>query len=185
MKKLLTLIAVAGSFNVCQAQQSNLLAGATSQQELPLDQENYTSLDGTYASANFTFTGGPGGGTLSTTSDGFFGYSYAPTEISVNDGGPNVNGPVLFTLTVVYENAIPNSGGLYNGLFAGSGTLTAAQVTDLENNDLYINVQSAVSQGADQPGEVRGQIINVPEPGTMALMGVGSLSWLAMRRRKV
>jgi hypothetical protein len=189
MKKLLTLIVVGGSFGVCQAQ--SFTVAATSQQELPLDSENYTSLDGTYAAANFTFTGNAGGGTLSTTSDGFFGYSYLPTEIDVDDAfaaGANGSGPTLFTLSVVFGDAIPNSGGLYNGLFAGSGALDAQQVTDLENGDLYLNLQSAFSQEAGQPGEVRGQINGVPdECGTMTmmLMGVGSLAWLVMQRRKV
>jgi len=173
MKKLLTLIAVAGSFGVCQGQ--NYTATLTSTQEVPAN--DLTSVDGTYAFGNFSLSGS----TLSVTA-GFYGNSVGdPTFITVNDAPPTANGPVLFDLTINNDETTVN-GGLIDGSFAGSGTLTPPQITDLQNGDLYVNLQTAA---VSSPGEVRGQITATPEPATMALMGVGSLVWMVVRRRKV
>ena len=173
---ILTLVGIAGSLGVCQAQQP-FMATATSTQEVPAN--DLTSVDGTYAFGNFTLTGD----TLSVSA-GFYGYSYTPTSITINDGPPTANGPAVFSLNID-NDSFPVGGGLYDGTFSGSGTLSPTQVTDLEDGNLYVNIQTAVSMGASQPGEVRGQILQVPEPCTMTLMGVGSLTWLAMRRRKI
>ncbi len=176
MKKLLTLVAVAGSLNLCQAQQT-YQATLSSLNEVPPN--SLSTIEGTYGLGNFSLTGT----TLSVTA-GFYDYSYAPTVISINDGPPTANGPILFDLNID-NDAFPVGGGLYSGTFSGSGSLTPSEVTDLGDGDLYVNIQTAVSVGAGQPGEMRGQLQEVPEPATMSLMGVGSLAWLAMRRRKV
>jgi len=86
----------------------------------------------------------------------------------------------LFDLTINNDETVVN-GGLIDGSFAGSGTLTSQQVTDLNNGDLYVNLQTS----AMPQGEVRGQITAVPEPGSMTLMCAGSLTWLAARRKKI
>jgi cell shape-determining protein MreC len=58
--------------------------------------------------------------------------------------------------------------------------LTAQQITDLNNGDLCVNL------GTDTfpSGLIRGEINEVPEPSTLALVGTGSLAWLAGVRRK-
>jgi hypothetical protein len=172
MKKILTLVVVAGGLNVCQAQ--NYTADLTSTQEVP--PSNISSVEGTYSFANFTLSGD----TLTVTS-AFYGNMVGdPTEITVNDAPPgfNASGP-LFALTV--DNDMTTvSGGLVDGTFSGSGTLTSGEVTDLNNGNLYVNIDTT----AVPTGEVRGQITAVPEPATMTLMGIGSLAWLAKRRKK-
>jgi hypothetical protein len=56
--------------------------------------------------------------------------------------------------------------------------LTASQITDLNAGNLYINITDSVYPS----GEIRGQIEAVPEPVTLALLGIGSLAWLGLRR---
>jgi hypothetical protein len=71
--------------------------------------------------------------------------------------------------------------GLVNGLLA-SGTVTAADLvgrllgmpltpllTEMTTTNTYVNVHTL-----DLPaGEIRGQIVAVPEPATLALLGLG------------
>ena len=83
------------------------------------------------------------------------------------------NGPTIFTFNL-------DTPGNTSGTFSGSGTLTAGQITDLNNGNLYINITDPVYPS----GEIRGQIETVPEPATMALMGLGPLVGAFLLRRK-
>lgn len=65
-----------------------------------------------------------------------------------------------------------------NGGFNGTVTLTAAQAMALQEGRLYINVHTSVNPG----GEIRGYMI-VPEPATLALFTLGTLSILPLLRR--
>lgn len=68
------------------------------------------------------------------------------------------------------------SGNYSNG--AGLTTFTAPQMADLINGLYYVNIHSTFQPG----GEIRGQILLVPEPGTAALVGLG-IGLLAAARR--
>ena len=69
----------------------------------------------------------------------------------------------------------------FDGTFgAGPFTLTAQQITELEDGLWYVNVTSA-----GQPsGQLRGQILPVPEPTTFALLGLSALVATLYRKPK-
>jgi hypothetical protein len=58
--------------------------------------------------------------------------------------------------------------------------ITPAQVAYLEAGYLYLNVHTSVFPG----GEIRGQLLMVPEPGTAALLGLGLSTATLLARRK-
>ena len=67
------------------------------------------------------------------------------------------------------------------GGFNGSVTILAADVSPLLNGQFYFNTHTSVNSG----GEIRGQLVMVPEPSTMALILVGAgLGFWGMRRRQ-
>jgi hypothetical protein len=80
-----------------------------------------------------------------------------------------VNGPIIIPLT--------HTGGTA-GTLSGAGALTAAQITALFNNGLYVNVHTNLFPG----GEIRGVITLVPAPGALALLGLAGL--VGTRRRR-
>jgi hypothetical protein len=70
--------------------------------------------------------------------------------------------------------------GVWDGT-EGNGTTLAAQLSALLNGGLYFNVHTSDHAG----GEIRGQLVVVPEPAsaTLCLLGAASLAWLARARR--
>ena len=169
---------IAGSVNLCQAQ--NYYAILTSQQEVPVAQNNDTTTYSTGVEATFTLSGT----TLATS--GIFGNLLGEpnlaTGVTIELGPAGVQGSPLFDIPVTFET--PEGGGLYFGTFSGSVTLTGPEIAELNNFGLYLNITTPTQNPLTPGGEVRGQIVPVPEPATMTLMGVGSLAWLAIRRRK-
>ena len=101
----------------------------------------------------------------------------SPTSAFICGPAPiGENGPNIFTL----GSFIPvfNPPGYVSG---GGFVLTPGQITDLEAGLWYVNITST----AFPSGELRGQILPVPEPGSLALFGLGGLAlWSsAMSRR--
>lgn len=86
---------------------------------------------------------------------------------------PGVNAGVVVALTPTL--------GVTSGTLSGAGTFTAPQMADLQNGLYYVNVHTDLFPG----GEIRGQLGLVPEPGSIALLGIGvaGLLGFAWRRR--
>ena len=86
---------------------------------------------------------------------------------------PGTPAGVLFGLTFTAATS---------GTFSGdnsSSPFTPAQVADVLNELTYVNIHSSFRPG----GEIRGQLLVVPEPSTFVLAAVGLISALAVRRR--
>lgn len=58
--------------------------------------------------------------------------------------------------------------------------ITPTQVGYLQSGELYFNVHTSTFPG----GEIRGQILLVPEPSTLGVLGVGAVGLLARRRQR-
>lgn len=95
---------------------------------------------------------------------------------------PGVNAPVW-----VPFNGFPNttSGHYTNTIdlstftFSGGGT-ESALLAGLSNGTAYTNIHNATFPG----GEIRGQIIATPEPGTFLLLGTGTAAMMTFARRR-
>ena len=89
-------------------------------------------------------------------------------------GGVGTNAAVLFPFSGV---PAATSGSIPEQTFA----ITPTQVSYLFSGFLYMNVHDSTFPG----GEIRGQLLLVPEPSTMGLLGlgVGGLALQAVRKR--
>jgi hypothetical protein len=165
MKKIFILVAIFGGLAVARAQ-TNFDANLDPFQEVP--PHNTPG----YGSADFTLNGTTLSIDLGT---GVYADLLAgASTVRLQDATVGMNGP---TVGVFNLDTPGNTSGTFSGSVTG---LTAGQITDLSNNNLYVNITDPVFPS----GEIRGQIFVVPEPAMLALMGAGSLALLAMRRRK-
>jgi hypothetical protein len=92
-------------------------------------------------------------------------------------GGPGISpGSDYLGTPPVYHFFSP-----FGGIFgAGPFTLTDAQINDLESGLWYVNATSEEVPGV---GILRGQIVEVPEPSTWALLcGAGTAFWWWRRK---
>jgi hypothetical protein len=89
-------------------------------------------------------------------------------------GGVGTNAPVIFPFSGV---TAATSGSIPEQSFA----INAQQVSWLFSGYLYMNVHDSTFPG----GEIRGQLLLVPEPSTVALLalGLGGIALQAHRRR--
>lgn len=112
------------------------------------------------------------------TGNGFTNITSAATGFHIHDGITSsfaANGGVIFNFVTLglAPNVTANSGGIFNQTI----TLSTAQETQLLAGALYVNVHTTTNGG----GEIRGNLIAVPEPSSMALIGL-TLTGLAYRR---
>jgi hypothetical protein len=87
----------------------------------------------------------------------------------------NTNAGVTIGLASFHVPSGPRSGRVTTAV-----ALNANQEMWLFNNQLYFNVHSQFSG----QGEVRGQIVVIPEPATIGLAGLAGLALLASRRQR-
>ena len=104
----------------------------------------------------------------------FTGLLAPATASHIHDGAAGVNGPVIVSF-------VPYTPATTSGTITGTGlAFPLANVADLLAGDTYFNIHTSVFPG----GEIRGQLMLVPEPATLALAGLGLGSLLLGKRRK-
>jgi hypothetical protein len=160
--------------------------------------EDFTvSLDGLQDGGGARQGSGSGTLTLDTVANTITFNNILWSGLSADSTASHIHGPaapgvstgVLYPLNPTYTTV---GSGIRSGTISGTLTLAnlspggnpysiASQITDLENGLWYINVHSTVFGG----GEIRGQILPVPEPSTLALLGlgIGAAMWRMRQRR--
>ena len=111
----------------------------------------------------------------------------------IHIGAPGVSGPVALNMPSPINNAFGNVAIVSHDVGEGtvgntSGTAAVFFVDPSEEaailaGNAYFNIHTTF----DTAGEIRGQLVPVPEPETYALMlaGLGLVGLVAVRRRKV
>jgi len=111
-------------------------------------------------------------GTL-TLNISYSGLSGASTASHIHGlAGSGTNAGVIFALAHSSANS---------GTISGSWAVnSSANLTGLFGGQTYVNLHSTGFPG----GEVRGQLVAVPEPSTYALIGLGVAGLVALRLRR-
>src|SRR5262249_50048791 len=131
---------------------------------------SFSGLTGTTTASHIhASTGVPFGGTagVATMTPSFSGF-----PLGVTSG----------TFTNTYDLTLSNS---WNIAFIHANGATpagaeAALFTAMQSGESYWNIHSSVNPG----GEIRGFLVAIPEPTTIALVGGAGAAFLAWRRRK-
>ena len=175
MKKYVSVLLLAGSLGLASAQNYTftLTPGADGGGARQGSGSGVVTLSGNTIHISGSFTGLSG----TWSADHFHG-----------PAAPGVNAGVLYGLQPLTTLNPGNTSGTINGDVTlidnpGGTTFTIAQQMDQINNGLwYVNVHSSTFGG----GEIRGQVLPVPEPSTFGLiaLGLGGAWWLARLRRR-
>jgi hypothetical protein len=93
----------------------------------------------------------------------------------------HLHGPAGFGVSAGVLVPLTIDVGVTSGSFTTGGfvPIAVANVPDVKNGLTYINVHTTLIPG----GEIRGQVQFVPEPGSLAILGLGGV-WLGRKRRK-
>ncbi|MBI4580600.1 MAG: CHRD domain-containing protein [Planctomycetes bacterium] len=123
----------------------------------------------------------PGTGSATATLDDVTGdvvlTSGSYTSLVAGTTAAHIHGPAPVGVNAGVLIPLSTTGGT-SGTLSGSGTLSAANTANMIAGLMYVNVHTSFKPG----GEIRGQLIEVPEPATLGLMGLCGL--LVLRRRR-
>jgi hypothetical protein len=97
------------------------------------------------------------------------------STVRFQDAIVGANGPTLALFTL---DTPGNTSGTFSG--NGSSALTPTQMNDMMDGNTYLNITDAVFPS----GEIRGQVLPVPEPGSLAFLSVLGLFALGRRGRR-
>jgi hypothetical protein len=99
-------------------------------------------------------------------------------------GSPDNDGPPNGVDQLVFTPAASGAGGTFTSIWDalegnGIGVNLANQIPFILAGNSYINFHTTQFGG----GEIRGTLFVVPEPGTMALLGLGLFGLIGVRRK--
>src|SRR6266481_5687618 len=167
MKKRITTLALAAAFSTGIASaQTTYQAILTGSQEVPANASPATGFGTVVLNA---------AGTQITVDENWMNLTSAATASHIHGpAGVGTNASVLFPFSGV---PAATSGTIPEQTFS----ITPTQMGYLQNGLLYMNVHDSIFPG----GEIRGQLLLVPEPSTVALLGLsaGGIMLFWTRRR--
>jgi hypothetical protein len=174
MKTILSVLSFVVSVSVASAQ--SFIANLDGAQDGGGARTGSGVINLTLTGTTFTFSGSFSGLSGTVNNGGF--HIHAPAA-------PGQNANVLYPLFPSITLNPDNKSGTINGsqtLVAGQlGFDIPTQINQLNSGLWYFNIHTSTFGG----GEIRGQILAVPEPSTVGLVGLGlaGMIGLAIRRR--